>query len=78
MTIYLKQCRQEVLLLGNEVAYNEAIIDERDQGIRDVQLDIAQSNEIFRDLAVLVHNQRAVIGETLIVQLKNIFFCFIC
>lgn len=57
------QTRQEVLLLGNEVAYNEAIIDERDQGIRNVQLDIAQSNEIFRDLAVLVHNQRAVIDD---------------
>ncbi|KAI3928886.1 hypothetical protein MKX01_028376 [Papaver californicum] len=54
---------QEVLMLRNEVAYNEAMIDERYQGIRDVQSEIGQSNEILRDLAVLVHNQQAVIDD---------------
>lgn len=51
------------MLLGNEVAFNEAIIDEREQGIKDIQDQIGQANEIFRDLAVLVHEQGVVIGK---------------
>ncbi|XP_042481151.1 syntaxin-22-like [Macadamia integrifolia] len=59
----IEQRRQEVLLLGNEVAFNEAIIEEREQGIKDVQQEIGQANEIFRDLAVLVHEQGVVIDD---------------
>lgn len=55
-------CRQEVLLLDNEIAFNEAIIEERDQGIQEIQNQIGEVNEIFKDLAVLVHEQGAVIG----------------
>ncbi|XP_043707698.1 syntaxin-22-like isoform X1 [Telopea speciosissima] len=58
-----EQRRQEVLLLGNEVAFNEAIIEEREQGIKDIQQEIGQANEIFRDLAVLVHEQGVVIDD---------------
>lgn len=58
-----KICRQELLLLGNEIAFNEAIIDERDQGIIDIQNEIGQANEIFKDFAVLVHEQGVVIGK---------------
>jgi syntaxin 7 len=54
--------RQEVLLLDNEIAFNEAIIEERDQGILEIQNQIGEVNEIFKDLAVLVHEQGAVIG----------------
>lgn len=61
----LKICRQEVLLLGNEIAFNEAIIEEREQGIMDIQNEIGQANEIFKDLAVLVHDQGVVIGKIL-------------
>lgn len=55
--------RQEVLLLGNEIAFNEAIIEERDQGIREIQDQIGEASEIFKDLAVLVHDQGVVIGK---------------
>jgi Syntaxin len=55
-------CRQEVLLLDNEIAFNEAIIEERDQGMQEIQNQIGEVNEIFKDLAVLVHEQGAVIG----------------
>ena len=58
-----KICRQEILLLGNEISFNEAIIYEREQGIRDIQDQIGQANEIFKDLAVLVHEQGVVIGK---------------
>lgn len=55
--------RQEVLWLGNEVAFNEAIIEEREQGFKDIQEQIVQANEIFKDLAVLVHEQGITIGK---------------
>ncbi|KAF3325289.1 syntaxin-22-like isoform X2 [Carex littledalei] len=55
--------RQEVLLLDNEIAFNEAIIEERDQGIQEIQNQIGEVNEIFKDLAVLVHEQGSVIDD---------------
>ena len=56
-------CRQEVVLLDNEISFNEAMIDEREQGIKDIEEQIGQANEIFKDLAVLVHEQGVVIGK---------------
>lgn len=55
--------RQEVLLLDNEIAFNEAIIEEREQGIQEIQQQIGEVNEIFKDLAVLVHDQGAMIED---------------
>ncbi|KAJ8448414.1 hypothetical protein Cgig2_022042 [Carnegiea gigantea] len=55
--------RQEVLLLDNEITFNEAIIEEREQGIQEIQQQIGEVNEIFKDLAVLVHDQGAVIDD---------------
>ncbi|XP_024985597.1 syntaxin-22-like [Cynara cardunculus var. scolymus] len=59
----LMESRQEVLLLDNEIAFNEAIIEEREQGIQDIQNQIGEVNEIFKDLAVLVHEQGAMIDD---------------
>ncbi|MCL7040378.1 hypothetical protein MKW94_009690 [Papaver nudicaule] len=47
----------QVLMLENEVSNMEAVTDERDQGLRDVQSDIAEQLEIFRDVFVYLHNQ---------------------
>ncbi|CAL9063968.1 syntaxin-22-like [Musa acuminata AAA Group] len=55
--------RQEVLLLDNEIVFNEAIIEEREQGIQEIQQQIGQVNEIFKDLALLVHDQGVVIDD---------------
>ncbi|KAG8374593.1 hypothetical protein BUALT_Bualt10G0011500 [Buddleja alternifolia] len=55
--------RQEVVLLDNEIAFNEAIIDEREQGIQEIQQQIGEVNEIFKDLAVLVHEQGTMIDD---------------
>ncbi|XP_076956431.1 syntaxin-22-like [Bidens hawaiensis] len=55
--------RQEVVLLDNEIAFNEAIIEEREQGIIEIQNQIGEVNEIFKDLAVLVHEQGAMIDD---------------
>ncbi|RYR63878.1 hypothetical protein Ahy_A04g021635 isoform A [Arachis hypogaea] len=61
--IALSCCRQEVLFLDNEIAFNEAIIEEREQGIQEIQQQIGEVNEIFKDLAVLVHEQGAMIDD---------------
>ncbi|XP_028216739.1 syntaxin-22-like [Glycine soja] len=58
-----EQKRQEILLLDNEISFNEAMIEEREQGIREVEEQIEQANEIFKDLAVLVHDQGVVIDD---------------
>ncbi|KAK3155018.1 hypothetical protein QOZ80_2BG0197800 [Eleusine coracana subsp. coracana] len=55
--------RQEVLQLDNEIVYNESIIEEREQAIQDIQEQIGEVHEIFKDLATLVHSQGVVIEE---------------
>lgn len=50
--------------MDNEITFNEAIIDEREQGIQEIQQQIGEVNEIFKDLAVLVHEQGAMIGNS--------------
>ncbi|KAA8522022.1 hypothetical protein F0562_012664 [Nyssa sinensis] len=55
--------RQEVLLLDNEIVFNEAIIEEREQGIQEIQQQIGEVNDIFKDLAVLVHEQGNMIDD---------------
>ncbi|KNA06610.1 hypothetical protein SOVF_179190 [Spinacia oleracea] len=59
----LDQKRQELVLLDNEIVFNEAIIEEREQGIKEIQSQIGQVNEIFMDLAVLTHEQGVVIDD---------------
>ncbi|GLJ11919.1 hypothetical protein SUGI_0180220 [Cryptomeria japonica] len=55
--------RQEVLQLQNDVIFNEVIIEEREQGIKEIQQHIGEVNEIFKDLAVLVHEQGVMIDD---------------
>jgi len=43
--------------LDNQINLQETIIAERDRGIREIQTQIHEVNEIFRDLAVLVADQ---------------------
>jgi len=54
-----------MLRVESEVAYTEAVIEEREQGIQEIQHQIAEVNEIFRDLAVLVKEQGVMIGMPL-------------
>jgi len=61
--VLIESRRQEVLQLENEVVFNEAIIEEREQGIQEIQQQIGEVNEIFKDLAVLVHEQGVMIDD---------------
>lgn len=49
--------------LDNELIFNEAVIEERENGIQEIQQQIGEVNEIFKDLAVLVSDQGVIIGE---------------
>lgn len=49
--------------MANESTLNEAIIEEREQGIREIQMQIGEVNEIFKDLALLVREQGGLIGR---------------
>lgn len=55
--------RQEVLQLDNEIVFNEAIIEEREQAIQEIQQQIGEVHEVFKDLATLVHAQGIIIEE---------------
>ncbi|CAD5334166.1 unnamed protein product [Arabidopsis thaliana] len=55
--------RQELVLLDNEIAFNEAVIEEREQGIQEIHQQIGEVNEIFKDLAVLVNDQGVMIDD---------------
>ena len=59
-------------MLDNEIAFNEAIIEEREQGIQEIQQQIGEVNDIFKDLAVLVHEQGNMIGTSLYSFLNSI------
>jgi hypothetical protein len=51
-----------VLQLDNEVVFNEAIIEERELAIQEIQQQIGEVHEAFKDLATLVHAQGVIIG----------------
>ena len=52
---------QELALLDNEITFNEALVEEREREICKIQQEIAEINEIFVDLAKLVHDQQGAI-----------------
>ncbi|KAI3965330.1 hypothetical protein MKW92_013243 [Papaver armeniacum] len=56
-TTLMESRRQEVLLLNNEIVFNEEIIEERERGIKEIQNQIDEVHEIFKHLAALVHEQ---------------------
>ncbi|KAL6606911.1 hypothetical protein ACP70R_042564 [Stipagrostis hirtigluma subsp. patula] len=52
---------QELVLLDNEITFNEALVEEREREILKIQQEITEINEIFRDLAMLVQDQHTAI-----------------
>ena len=61
--VFFYFCRQEMVALETERLFNDAIIEEREQGIQEIQQQIGEVHEIFKDLAVLVHEQGIMIGK---------------
>ncbi|KAJ3193735.1 SNAP receptor [Irineochytrium annulatum] len=57
-----QQQQQQLLArqsLDNEIDYNEGLITEREEDIENIQRSIAEVNEIFRDLSLMVNQQQA-------------------
>lgn len=54
---------QELVQLDNQIEFNEALINERDAELREIEASIGQVNEIFRDLGALVHDQGHLLGN---------------
>ncbi|XP_040380823.1 syntaxin-12-like [Oryza brachyantha] len=60
--------QQDLVLLDSDVEFHEAVIAEREQAMQEVQQDIADIHEIFKDLAMLVHDQ----GECIEIVTSNV------
>ncbi|CAN6164545.1 unnamed protein product [Urochloa humidicola] len=52
---------QELALLDSEITFNQALAEEREREICKIQQEISEINEIFRELAKLVHGQQDAI-----------------
>src|SRR5579862_6821870 len=58
-----QQQDQGILLLDDsEIAFNEQLIEEREQEIQGIEQGILELNEIFRDLGTIITEQGAKIG----------------
>ena len=51
------------LLLDNQISHHDVLITEREEGIREIQGQIAEVGEIFQDLAVLVNEQGDMVND---------------
>lgn len=58
-----------------DLDYNEALIVEREEGIRDIQGQILEVHETFKDLAQLVQEQGSSIGEKCADGALNFDYC---
>lgn len=64
-TALLRQSQQQLVVEANEseVMFNAVVIEEREQGIQEIQQQIGEVSEIFKDLAQIVANQGYVIDD---------------
>lgn len=65
-----QQQRQDLLGLENEISYNQALIQEREQGIQEIESAMAEVHELFCDIGLLVGEQQGVLGTPIICQLN--------
>ncbi len=54
---------QKIKTFDNQVTFNEAMIQERDQELRHIEQSIVEVNEIFRDLGSLVNEQQYMLDN---------------
>ncbi|KAJ3159773.1 SNAP receptor [Geranomyces michiganensis] len=55
--------RQQLAVLDNEIDFNEALINEREQDLKGIEQSISEVNEIFRDLGTMVHEQQYMLDN---------------
>ncbi|KAJ3112216.1 SNAP receptor [Phlyctochytrium bullatum] len=54
---------QELRALDNEIDFNEALIQEREEDLRNIEKSIIEVNEIFRDLGTIVNEQQYMLDN---------------
>ena len=54
---------QEQIEIEGEMEQNHVLLEEREQDIKEIQLQIGEVTEIFQDLAVLVSEQGEVVED---------------
>ncbi|KAF9115680.1 hypothetical protein BGX27_006924 [Mortierella sp. AM989] len=57
------QRRLQLLVVDNELEYNESMITQREEEIREIEHGITELNEIFRDLGNMVHEQGGMLDS---------------
>lgn len=55
--------QESLLKMDQDIEYSDALINEREQGIAEIEQSIYQVNEIFRDLSTLVTEQQGMIDN---------------
>ncbi|KAJ1953082.1 hypothetical protein GGI12_006092, partial [Dipsacomyces acuminosporus] len=55
--------RVQLAVLDNDVEYNEALINERESEIHEIEQGIVELNEIFRDLGTIVTEQQSLLDN---------------
>ncbi|KAI8853361.1 t-SNARE [Chytridium lagenaria] len=54
---------QQLRAIDNEIDYNEALIHEREEDLRNIEKSIIEVNEIFRDLGTIVNEQQYMLDS---------------
>lgn len=58
--------------MKNEIEFQNALIEERSQGIKEIEKTVVEVNEIFRDLSTIVAEQGSMIGTIYIFILHDL------
>jgi hypothetical protein len=54
----------------SELAFQEALIEEREGEILEIESGVHELNEIFRDLGTIVHEQQSMFGASLALSIS--------
>ncbi|KAF9107464.1 hypothetical protein BGX27_008727 [Mortierella sp. AM989] len=57
------QRRMQLMVVDNELEYNESLIVQREDEIREIEHGITELNEIFRDLGTMVNEQGSMLDS---------------
>lgn len=52
-----------MLGLENEISYQQALIEEREQGIREIEEAMTEVHELFCDIGLIVTDQQGALGK---------------
>ncbi|KAF9362403.1 hypothetical protein BGX34_006246 [Mortierella sp. NVP85] len=57
------QRRMQLMIIDNEVDFNESLINQREEEIREIESGITELNEIFKDIGSMVYEQSSLLDS---------------